>query len=460
MPVHAQSTNPLQRLRSAVSKRAAKVDRPAWRRFFLALFALAFALFLALYGTALSRAGRYTLAAAMAAISLLLTGLVAIRVVPYLARRTALRHWMTKAEYEFTREGAVYLAVISVIAVAALNTGNNLLFIILSCLLAGFIASGVLSGIVLHALELELGLPDHVFAEQPAAARLRVSNHKRFLPTFSLTISGRGSSRRMRRRQATPMKSVILTQAVYVPYIPARNSASYDVALTFPARGRYSQESFQITTGFPFGLLCKTRRVPCGRDILVLPNVHASRKFTDVLPLIGNEIDSCLKGRSHDLYAIRDYQESDSARHVDWKASARVQQLKVREFTREDERRLELVFDPRIPDGRPQTLERFEKAVTLCACLAWRLCELAAEMRFITAGFETLSLPAQEVLFPVLERLALIEPAVTDDYLAKCFYADSSVPTQSFKIVITHQPQESIPGSLRRSSCFVFMDSL
>ena len=390
----------------------------------------------------------------------LLAALVAIRVVPSLARRTTLRYWMAKVEYEFTREGAVYLAMIVVIGVAALNTGNNLLFIILSCLLAGILASGVLSGIVLQGLELKLALPDHVFAEQAVVARLGLFNLKPFFPTFSVTISGNAPPRRRRRRQASPPKSAILTQAVYVPYIPRRGSASQDVKLTFPTRGRYSQESFRISTRFPFGLLCKTQSVPCGQEVLVLPNIRPTGKFFEVLPRIGHEIDSCLKGRSHDLYAIRDYQQSDSARDVDWKASARVRQLKVREFTREDERRLRLVFDPRIPDANPETLERFEKAVTLCACLAWYFYETGATMRFVTDGFETPSSPAREILFPVLEKLALIEPTVTDGRSLNHIFAESSAPAQGFQIVLTHQPRESVPTGQWRSSYFIFMDSL
>ena len=85
------------------------------------------------------------LAAAVASVSLILAALVAVRVVPYLARRTALDRWMIKLEYEFTRQGAVYLALVAVIAIAALNTGNNLLFIILAWLLAGIVASGIVS---------------------------------------------------------------------------------------------------------------------------------------------------------------------------------------------------------------------------------------------------------------------------------------------------------------------------
>jgi uncharacterized protein (DUF58 family) len=437
----------------------ARVDRAAWRRFLLALLGLTLALFLALCATGLSQSGQYKPAAVVAAFSLLLTALVALRVVPNLARRTALQHWMARVEYEFTRVGAVYLAMIAVITVAALNTGNNLLFIILSCLLAGILASGVLSRIVLQGLELDLVLPEHLFAGQAVFARLRLENRKRFLPTFSVTVSGRADSRWRRKRPLSSTPS-ILNQDVYIPYLPRRSSASPNVTLIFPKRGSYSQENFRISTRFPFGFLRKTRSLPCGREVLVLPSIQPTRKFFEVLPQLGSEMDSYLKGRSHDLYAIRDYQQSDSARDVDWKASARVRQLKVREFTREDERRLRLVFNPRIPDTEPATLGRFEKAVTLCACLAWYFYETGATISFATEGFETPMAPAGQILYAILEKLALIEPALPDSTPPGHLFADSSRHEQCFQIVMTHQPQESIPATRRRSAYFVFMDTL
>lgn len=460
MSVGARSGKRWIEVRSAATRAIAGIDRAAWRRFILALFALILALFLALYATALSQSGQYKGAAAMAVFSLLLTALVAVRVVPGLARRTALRHWMTRVEYKLTRQGVVYLAMISVITVAALNTGNNLLFIILSCLLAGILASGAMSRIVLQGLELDLSLPEHVFAERPVTARIRLQNRKEFLPTFSVIVSGQRASRRRPGIPKSPPRPVILTQDVYVPYLPRRSSVQQDVKLVFARRGSYSQESLRISTRFPFRFVRKTRNVACGREVLVLPNVQPGRKFLELLPLIGSELDSYLKGRSHDLYAIRDYQQSDSARYVDWKATARVQQLKVREFTREDERRVRLVFDRRVTATDAKTLEQFEKAVNFCACLTWHLYETGATMSFVTGDFETPISLAGQILYPVLEKLALIEPAPAQGPSPAYLFERSREQEQSFQIVLTHQPVESFPAEQQCSTYFVPMDSL
>ncbi len=442
-------------LAALVRYRITHIDRPAWRRFFLALFGLSLAFFLALYAVALREAGELLLAAWTSGSALILATVVGIKVVPYLARRTALERWLVRIEYEFTREGVVYLLIIGIIAIAALNTGNNLLFIILASLLAGILASGILSKIVLSELELEFELPEHVFAGSPMISRLALRNLKWFFPSFSITVSARGPGPESAR--------AILEQPVYVPFIPRRSLVTQHVELTFSRRGRYTQEGFRVGTKFPFGFLKKTHEVSSRQEIVVLPNVQPTEEFFEILPLLAGEVESLRKGRGHDLYSIRDYQWSDPARHVDWKASAKAQQLKVREFTREDERRVVLAFDARLVGADETVLKKFEKGVTLCACLAWHFCEIGAQMKFLTADLETPMAPSDSLIYPVLEALALIEPAPDagrEGALSGDLLARLAAAPLGFNIVLTSQPRGTIPTSLWGSSYLIFIDSL
>jgi Protein of unknown function DUF58 len=457
---HSVTGSAWRDLRVALRELLQQADRAAWRRFFLALFGLTLSLFVALYATALRESGRHELAAVMAFISLLIAGFVALKVVPYLARRTALERWMMKIEYEFTREGAVYLAIITVITVAALNTGNNLLFLVLASLLAGILASGICSKIVLERLELELVLPDHLFAKRPVMARLTLVNLKYFFPSFSVTVASRQPKKAKRGGAAELRGPGILEQPVYVPYLPRRAAVGQRVELLFPRRGRYTQDGFRVSTKFPFGFLRKAHEISARQEVIVLPDIQPTEEFYDVLPLLGSEMESYAKGSGHDLYAIRDYQESDAARHVDWKATAKAQQLKIREFTREDERRVVLVFDRRIPDGGADMLEKFEKAVNFCACLAWHFYEIDALMQFVAEDYETALSPSEEIIYPVLERLALMQPGVSAALPERPLWSSPSLAAQGFRVILTCQPRGTIPTEQWGSSYFVFMDSL
>lgn len=447
-------------VRDFVRGQMAQLDRAAWRRFFLALFALSFSFFLALYSALLRETGRLRWSFWSAVISLVLAGIVAVKVVPYLARRTALERWMIKIEFEFTREGVVYLALIAVIAVAALNTGNNLLFIILASLLAGILVSGILSHLVLTGLELNFVLPDHIFARQAMISRVALANQKWFLPSFSVTVEAEEDKKRKRQALLQDKKRGILNEAVYVPYVPRRAEVTQHVEMTFSRRGRYAQEGFRVSTKFPFGFLRKSRVVALAREILVLPSVEPTEEFYEILPLISGEVESFYKGRGVDLYAIRDFQEGDSSRHVDWKASAKVQQLKVREFTREDERRVVLVFDVRLPKGDEKSLAQFEKGVNFCACLAWHFYEINAQLQFMCEEIETPMTSAGEVIFPALEALALVEPRTgVADPRHNPFERLGSA-ARGFNIIVTSQPRGSVPTHLWGKSYMVFMDSL
>jgi uncharacterized protein (DUF58 family) len=433
------------------------LDKPGWRSFAIAMFALAVALVLALYSAAAAEMGRIWLAGASALAALGLAGWVALTIVPVLARRTPLRWLVYQIDYKVTREGVIYIAGVFVIILAALNTGNNLLFMILASMLAGILISGVMSRICLSGVELKLDLPDHIFAEQPVLAAVRLENQKQTLPSFSLRVVGREA------KGATTGAAQILTKPVYFPYLPRQGAARQQVELVFPRRGVYRQDAFGLSTKFPFGFLEKVRQVDSGLEIVVYPRVAPTEEFYEILPLLSGEIESFYRGRGHDLYSIRDYVYSDSARYVDWKASAKTSALKVREFTREDERRVMLVFDPFLPApgagaSDAALREKFELGVTLCACLAWHFHEIDSEMQFRTDEFSSPMAAAGEIIYDVLHHLAFVQPkpASAD---GKFLMGLESEP-DTFKIILTSQPRGSIPTSLWTSSYFVFIQSL
>ena len=428
-------------------------DRPGWRHFSAALATLVLALLLALYSAAMAETGRTVFAALSAMLALALAAWVAVAIVPKMARRTSLRWLLYQVDYRLTREGVIYLAAVFLVALAAVNTGNNLLFMILACLLAGILISGVLSRVVLTGLDLNIELPEHVFAEQPILAAVEVHNEKHMMPSFSLRVVGAGQSD----------DSQILTRPVYFPYIPRESSGRQNVELLFPRRGAYRQNAFGIRTKFPFGFLEKTRRVDSEMGLVVYPRVEPTDEFYEVLPLLSGEIESEHRGRGHDLHSIRDYLPTDSARFVDWKASAKSGTLKIREFAREDERRLILAFDPSLaPTTSVKEVgkqnEQFERAVSLAACIAWHFFEARAAMQFCTPRMSTPMTTASDIIYNVLRELAYVEP---DREHSGAAFLESLVPLhESFKIVLTSQPHGSIPTSLWSSSYFIFLDSL
>src|ERR1700739_2182396 len=142
-------------LDSRLESMTRNADWASWRSFGISVLALGCALLLALYSSVAAEDGR-TWAAGFSALSALaVSGWVAFTVVPALARRTPLRWLASRLDYRGTRQWMTVLA--------ALNTGKNLLFMTLACLLAGILVSGIISQVVLSGVELKLDLPENIF---------------------------------------------------------------------------------------------------------------------------------------------------------------------------------------------------------------------------------------------------------------------------------------------------------
>jgi uncharacterized protein (DUF58 family) len=435
------------------------LDRPSWRSFGIAMGALAMALFLALYSGAAAEEGHLLIAAMSAISALAMAGWVALTVVPALARRTPLNWLNYQIDYKVTPEGVAYIIGIVVIGGAAVNTGNNLMFMVLACLLAGLLISGLLSRIVLGGVDVRLELPEHIFAQRTILAIAELSNTKQMSPSFSVSLVSEDAPKGKTNTLTNPVPK-ILDRPVYFPHIPHQQKARQNVELTFPRRGVYRQDALGLRTKFPFGFLQKTRRVNSSTEAVVYPQIEPTEEFYEVLPLVSGELESYQRGRGNDLYAIRDYQFNDSARHVDWKASARSGALQVKEYAREDERRVMLVFDPYIgPEGMDaKSPERFERAVTLCAGLAWHFYEINSVMEFRSAGFATPRIIAGEIIYDILRHLASVTPLKPQP--GKSFIDTLADSPDIFKIVLTSHSRGSIPSSLWNSAYFLFISSL
>jgi uncharacterized protein (DUF58 family) len=445
-----------------------------WVRFLLAMVGLALAFGAALFSTVSRESGNVWATLILASAALLLATIVGLTTVPYLAHRVATGRIRDAFDYDVTRVGVIYVVTVVFIGIAALNTGNNLLYIIVAAMLAAIVVSGLSSALVLRGLELDVRLPQHVFAGQPIAGKIILRNRRRWLPAFSVNVvslekvkpgkqwqwrpatfafpPGRSPEKQWIRlpdrrllRVAERMEAPDIFQgSAYFPYLPAGRKLIAELELRFEHRGRYQQECFGLATRFPFAFLTKTRRVRLAREIIVYPPVEPRDEFFEVLPLVTGEFKTFARGRGHDLYRIREYMPEDSARHVDWKATAKSGSLKVREFSREDERKLRIVFDN--PSLGAVSNQAYENAIALAASLGWHFTGQNAQTSFVAQGYSG----ATDV-YQFLAYLAIIEPQTSPSVMQ-----DLEV-SSDYNVILTAQPRDRIPAALWRCSHFVFI---
>src|ERR1700731_4641464 len=188
-------------MNNAISERMQNSQQPAatppfpraglsqvWVRFLLALVGLMLAFGTALFSTVAREAGNIWGTIILASAALLLATFVGLTTVPYLARRVVATRVREAMDYDVTRAGMIYILISVVIGIAAINTGNNLLYIVVAALLSAILVSGIASALVLRHLQLDVHLPEHVFAGQPLLARVLLRNQSSWLPSFSIRL--------------------------------------------------------------------------------------------------------------------------------------------------------------------------------------------------------------------------------------------------------------------------------
>ena len=159
-----------------------------WVRFLLAIVGLMLAFGAALFSTVSREAGNFWGTLILASVALLLATFVGLTTVPYLARRVVASHVREAMDYDVTRAGTIYILISVVIGIAAITSGNNLLYVVVAALLSAILVSGVASALVLRRLQFDVRLPEHVFAGRPMLARLLLGNTSLWLPSFSVRV--------------------------------------------------------------------------------------------------------------------------------------------------------------------------------------------------------------------------------------------------------------------------------
>lgn len=244
-----------------------------------------------------------------------------------LKRVRAFFAWRAPRTLKVTRSGRTFLVVTIGVGLGALNTGNNLLYLVLGLLLSLIIASGVLSERILRDLQIRRILPDAAHAGEPFAMRYLVSRRAGW--GFALTL-----------REVQPDVS----GSAFIPLVGAGEPVTVRAQVTAERRGPHALTEVEASTVFPFGLFSKTRRVELDDTLLVFPR----RGFACVEPPqaqgtpAGDGGNPRRRDGNGDLLGLRELAEGEDARRVHWIKSAATGKLLKVEREREERRQFML----------------------------------------------------------------------------------------------------------------------
>jgi len=390
--------------------------------------------------------GNPRLAAIAAGVSLIFVLLILIFVVPPLAKNASKEASQMNLPFEFTLGGAIMLGLVVIVGFSAWNTGNNLLFLVLSFLVASMVVGFIAGGLCLKKLDVKMRFPETIFAGEETSILVSIHNRKRLLSSYSVVAEVRGNERSESIAAADLRKllpdfvaerlakaPVVRRTLDYFAYLPRKQVTESKVPHIFLTRGRFLIKDFELSTKFPFAFFRHRRRLSAREtELIVLPRIEPLGSEIDDMPLEAGQLISQKRGSGQDLLSLRDYQPNDDLRRVDWKATARSRGLIVREFAAEDDRKITVVFDPRIPateepkvslrekleseqEGKHRIVsERFERAILLASSLLSHFAEQQAEVRLVIGGESDEFGVGGRHLVESLKRLAVLEPSVVE----------------------------------------------
>lgn len=392
------------------------------------------------------RTEQYRMAGWAAMASLVFVLLIVIFVIPPLARSASSEASQMNLPFEITVGGAMIVVLMIIVGFLAWQTGNNLLFLILSFLTAALVVGFFIGNVCLKKLDVKMRFPETIHAGEITPILVSLHNRKRIFPTFSVVAQVRGKEREKSNlfyelKEILPEKladritkpPIVKHTLDYFVNIPRRQTVENKAEHVFQTRGRFIIKDFELSTKFPFGFFRHRRRLSAQEtEIVIFPPIAPVDETLVDLPIEIGKLVTNKKGLGQDLLGMRDYQPLDDLRRVDWKATARTRRLIVREFSAEDDKRVTIIFDSRLKaiekekklslrerieaeqKGKPVVSERFEAAVNKTASMLAHFTEDQAEIRLIIDGIVGEYGIGKIHLNECLKRLALIEP-VSDE---------------------------------------------
>ena len=293
-----------------------------------------------------------------------------------------------------TRDGWWCLFAATGLGLAAVNTGNNLVYLLCSMLLALIVVSGVLSEQSMRGLHLAAALPEAIYAGRPALLGATMANRKGRLPSCSVTLEvlGRGARR-----------------FLYVPWLEAGAERLCTWEVTLPTRGRQRLAGVRLTTRFPFALFVKAGRVVLDEEVLVYPAVRPLSPAVWSRLGEAGEAAARRRGRGHDLYDLRGYRPGDDPRLIHWRSSAKTRTLMVRELEEDTALDARLV----LAGTGARDRERLERGLSEAASLAVYLLGSGAAVELVGPGIFVAFGRGYGQARAILTALALYEPPTT-----------------------------------------------
>ena len=196
-----------------------------------------------------------------------------------------------------------------------MNTANNLIYLIVSALLSVMAVSGVFGRANLSRLEVLVEFPAEIFAGKTIPVKVTLRNHRRFLPAFLIRV-------------------LMDDREFLFALVETRQESTKYVDYSCPVRGRHRIPDVHLCSVFPFNFFIRCKNTGHACEYVVFPEprrCHLADQLERRHEHRGEQSSRGL-GYDGDFLAVRDYLNGDPLKYINWKASARTNRLKTKQF--------------------------------------------------------------------------------------------------------------------------------
>ncbi len=312
---------------------------------------------------------------------------------------TALRNWRFPRKLRITREGRYFLGITFGVGVAAINTANNLLYLLLGLLLSLIVISSIMSESTLRGLRVTRRLPRRAQVGRAHQVEIEVHNDKGRVPSYAIEVED------IRLAQPADKRCFFLKISPQSTQIAAYRR-------TPGKRGLSQHRGFRVATRYPFGLFEKSLEIDSGGELLVYPAVDPLTLPIDTAAsrLGGERMHA--RGHGDEIMGLRPMRDGDDPRDIYWRRSTQADQRVLR--IRAAEAHAEVtIFLNTLPDMAPPSgewLEKFERRIREVASQSVAHLRRGDGIRIQTTSGKKLRVTPAQGADAVLAFLALIEP--------------------------------------------------
>ena len=302
-------------------------------------------------------------------------------------------------QLRFTRAGRIVVGIALAAGFAAMNTGNNLLFLGWGMVLSGILVSGVLSEATLRVIGGQAQVPNAVRVGVRGRLPLRLRNGSRRLPAFAVEV--------IAELRMAGAEGLVQAPAPYVLRLGPREGMAVEAQFEPRARGRCQLQQLLVRTTYPFGFFEKSRRLDPARLVFwCLPRaVPVGRMLRSLVARIGNA-PAGVAGSGDEFFSLRPFRAGDDIRRVAWRRVVRRDRWVVRETETLHGHALCLELHLR-PQAAPAAIEH---AIAVLGSLAESLLAQGYRVGVLAPGLALPTAGGQRQRRDILQGLAQLDP--------------------------------------------------